>query len=60
MGNEAFFFEIVRLFGTTSYRVTHANDIVPHWPKAVTHAGYHHIAMEVWYQTTSSYKVCLG
>lgn len=43
-----------------AFRVTHAYDIVPHWPKAITYSGYHHIATEIWYNNDSNdnYKLC--
>src|SRR6187399_1832970 len=45
-------------FGSTDFRVVHNRDRVPHWPKAITAGGYHHIATEVWYTTSFDYKVC--
>ena len=38
------------------YRVTHTNDIVVHYPKAVTHDGYHHTATEVYYDSNTNPK----
>lgn len=58
VGNEAFYNKVKATFGASAFRVTHANDIVPHWPKALSHAGYHHIEKEVWYTSNSAYKEC--
>lgn len=58
VGNEAFYTKVKQVFGSTDFRVTHANDIVPHWPKALSHSGYHHIEREVWYTSATAYTVC--
>ena len=59
VGNESFYKKMKSMFGSTAYRVVHKDDIVPHWPKAITHEGYHHIEKEVWYKgDDDKYKVC--
>lgn len=58
VGNEAFSTEFNKLFGQSDYRITHAHDIVPHWPKHILSHGYHHVAKEIWYKSTSDYKEC--
>jgi len=44
----------------THYRITHANDIVPHLPEEVF--GYRHTETEIWFPTSSSdeYVICEG
>lgn len=46
------------MFGGTDFRVVHNHDIVPHWPKALSHKGYHHVEKEVWYTSATGFKVC--
>ena len=39
----------------------HVEDAVPHWPKAISNAGYHHVNTEVWYYSESdplAHMVC--
>ena len=44
----------------THYRITHANDIVPHLPEEVF--GYRHTETEIWFPTTSldEFVICEG
>ena len=44
----------------THYRITHANDIVPHLPEEVF--GYRHTEREIWFPTSSpdEYVICEG
>jgi hypothetical protein len=44
----------------THYRITHANDIVPHLPEEVF--GYRHTETEIWFPTSSpdEYVICEG
>ena len=51
------FAESFNSYHPISYRVTHANDIVPHVPEEVLH--YRHISNEIWYnEPNSNYKIC--
>lgn len=58
VGNEAFYNKIKQLYGGSDFRLVNQDDIVPHWPKALTHYGYHHIEREVFYETDNKFKVC--
>jgi hypothetical protein len=42
----------------THYRITHANDIVPHLPEEVF--GYRHTETEIWFPTSTEFKICNG
>jgi len=42
----------------TTWRMTNQHDIVPHLPTKLL--GFWHIATEVFYNTTSTYKICNG
>ncbi len=55
IGNEAFAQSASNI---EHYRITHANDIVPHIPEEVL--GYHHTNTEVWYPTDDGeqFQVC--
>jgi len=52
VGNQVF----ADYFNTTTYRVVNEADIVPHLPPKAL--GFWHIATEVWYTTSSTYKIC--
>jgi len=56
VGNKAFYTFFHSLI--QGFRIVHAEDTVPHWPKAISYSGYHHVNFEVWYTTSQKYKVC--
>jgi len=41
---------------STTYRIVNQHDIVPHLPPKVL--GFWHIATEVWWNTSTTYKIC--
>ena len=55
-GNQLFV-DSFNSYRVTSYRITHAYDMVPHVPEEFLH--YHHISNEIWYnEANTQYKIC--
>jgi len=55
VGNQVFA-EFFNAHINTVYRIVNQNDVVPHLP--TKQLGFWHIATEVWWMTSSSYKIC--
>lgn len=60
VGNKDFandFSNIIKKYDINSYRITHANDMIPHLPQ--TFMNYYHITNEIWYnEANSEYIIC--